>query len=78
MKLYAQVTSDRSTKGQGGNEYILIDFTVGTARNPEHIGQVELYLYNDRARHKVDTNEWVLKYRPTNEDDWEIIAQGNV
>lgn len=28
MKLYARVSSDRSQKGQGGNEYIDIDLTV--------------------------------------------------
>ncbi len=28
MKLYATVSSERATKGQGGNEYIIIDINV--------------------------------------------------
>ena len=31
MKMYATVTSERATKGQGGNEYINIDLMRGSA-----------------------------------------------
>ena len=76
MKLYAEVSSDRASKGQGGNEYIIIDFTVGNIAR-EKIGQVELY-YSDDAKHGVNTDEWILQYRPTENDEWTMIAQGNV
>lgn len=33
MKLYATVTSERATKGQGGNDYILIELKGGSAKN---------------------------------------------
>lgn len=33
MKLYATVTSERASKGQGGNEYIEIDIFVGSREN---------------------------------------------
>lgn len=32
MKLYATVTSERASKGQGGNQFIDIDLTVGEER----------------------------------------------
>lgn len=76
MKLYAEVTSDRASKGQGGNKYIIVDFTVGNVSR-ENIGQVELY-YSDDTKHEVELDEWILQYRPSEEEDWIIIAQGNV
>ena len=76
MKLYAEVTSDRASKGQGGNKYIIVDFTVGNVSR-ENIGQVELY-YSDDTKHGVELDEWILQYRPSEEEDWIIIAQGNV
>lgn len=33
MKLYASVTSERATKGQGGNDYLDIDIFVGSTEN---------------------------------------------
>lgn len=33
MKLYATVTSERASKGQGGNEYINIDLMRGSAKD---------------------------------------------
>lgn len=77
MKLYATVTSERASKGQGGNKFIVIDFTVGTAQQPQKIGQVELY-YNDDRKDGFDTDEWVLSFRKSEQDEWDIVAQGNV
>ena len=34
MKLYATTTSERASKGQGGNKYLDIDIYVGNAKNP--------------------------------------------
>lgn len=74
MNLYAEVTSERASKGEalGGQEYILIDLNV----HREKIGQVELYYFDDSK--DCESNEWVLKYRPDDETDWVIIAQGNI
>ncbi len=33
MKLYATVTSERASKGQGGNDYLDIDIFCGTTAN---------------------------------------------
>ncbi len=82
MRVYAQVTSERASKGQGGNEYLIIDLTVGDKAR-ESIGQVELYYSADSKNPEyikdgITEDEWVLQYRPTEEDDWIIIAQGNV
>jgi len=77
MKLYATTTSERASKGQGGNEYIVADFSV----NREIIGQIELYLYDDAKHYGTDNNEWVLKFRngsDKEDNDWEILAQDNI
>jgi hypothetical protein len=79
VKLYATVTSERASKGQGGNEYLIIDLTVGNAAR-EQIGQVEL-IYNDDRKHGVALDEWVLQYRAGDseaDNEWAIIAHGNV
>lgn len=76
MKLYATVTSERASKGQGGNEYVLIDFTAGDKDN--HIGQVELYLYDDDVKQGSEENEWLLKWRRNEDDDWHILSQGHI
>jgi len=34
MKLYATTTSERASKGQGGNKYLDIKIYVGNAKNP--------------------------------------------
>lgn len=34
MKMYATVTSERASKGQGGNDFLDIRITVGNAKNP--------------------------------------------
>ncbi len=76
MKLYATVTSERASKSQGGQEYIIIDLNVG--RNQVH--QIEL-IYKADTQDGYATDEWVLQHREgSSEDDneWDIIAQGNV
>ena len=76
MNLYATSTSERASKSQGGNEYIIIDLNVHRTQ----IGQIEL-LYKADTKEGYDTDEWILQYRPegSEEDrDWTIIAQGNV
>jgi hypothetical protein len=37
MKLYAKATSERTSKGQGGNEYIDIKLTVQGGHDPKNI-----------------------------------------
>jgi hypothetical protein len=66
MKLYATIESERATKGQGGNEFIFSKFSV----EREKVGEVELELLKD--------GEWLLKYRPNELTDWEILRQGSV
>ncbi len=79
MKLYATVTSERASKGQGGNEYIEIELKVLDRDKP--VGILVLEYHNDSKNHKADMDEWVLKYASATGqgfDDYEIIDQGNV
>lgn len=40
MKLYATITSERATKGQGGNKYLDIDIKVGSAENQFNLARL--------------------------------------
>ena len=42
MKLYATTSSERATKGQGGNKFINIDLLVGDAKNPIDAGRITM------------------------------------
>jgi len=42
MRLYAKVKSDRASKGQGGNKFISVAFTIGSAKQPNNIATVTL------------------------------------
>jgi hypothetical protein len=43
MKLYATVTSERASKGQGGNNHIVVELTVETEMDSrQHFGTLKL------------------------------------
>lgn len=42
MKLYATTTSERATKGQGGNNHIKIDLFVGSTKESRQVATVTL------------------------------------
>jgi hypothetical protein len=44
MKLYGTITSERASKGQGGNEYLKIDLTDS---NGDFLGKIHIHLRND-------------------------------
>lgn len=66
MKLYATVTSERASKGQGGNKFVYSQFTL----ERELIGEVELYLQED--------GEWILQWRKDENHDWDTLRQGQI
>lgn len=79
MKLYAKTTSERASKGQGGNDYIIIKLTVENGSKLDYpIGELILDYNDDVKNHNTNQNEWVLKWLPFSAYDAEIIAKGNV
>lgn len=79
MKLYATVTSERATKGQGGNDYLCIKLTVKNGKRLDYpIGEIVLDFMDDHKNHGTSQNEWLLKWIDQRKYDAEIIAQGNV
>jgi len=50
MKLYATTTSERATKGQGGNEYLDIIINIMDRENPSY----RLLIQNDQKKGVVD------------------------
>lgn len=75
MKLYATVTSERASKGQGGNEYIEIILKVQDRVKP--IGMLVL-TYHEDSKVFSDYDEWTLRWKETDREDWHIVAQGHV
>jgi hypothetical protein len=55
MKLYATTTSERASKGQGGNEYLQIEITVDTGIK-EKIGEVVMFEVGD---------DIIVKFKPS-------------
>jgi len=45
MKLYSTITSERSTKSQGGNEELKIEIFAGN-KSREKLGVIEVYVYD--------------------------------
>ena len=50
MKLYATTTSERATKGQGGNKFIDISLSVGSAKDSKVIARIVLTPESDHYR----------------------------
>ena len=67
MKLYATITSERASKGQGGNNYLHIAIYIENREHP--IGYVEVELHPG--------NEWTLKWRSQTEELL-FLAQGKL
>ena len=42
MKLYATTTSERASKGQGGNKYLDIEILVGNKNNPYTLAKLRV------------------------------------
>lgn len=55
MKLYATTTSERASKGQGGNEWLTIDLTVKNDKtsNYDSIGSLKLYYDNNALDYQI-------------------------
>jgi hypothetical protein len=78
MKLYATTTSERASKGQGGNDYLIIDLMIGSAKDSRQVAQIELYRSNDEG---CDEDEWLLQWREGDSKsdlDWGILLQGHL
>jgi len=68
MKLATFINSEKGKAiTKTANEFISQEFTV--EKIP--VGQIELYYFDD-------SGQWLLKFKRSKEDDWDIIAQGNI
>lgn len=52
MNLYATVTSERATKGQGGNKHVVVDLKVGGAA-ASRIAAIVSLIYEGKDRNKL-------------------------
>jgi len=78
MKLYATTTSERASKGQGGNEFLEVALTLEGADATITIGTIYLDINEDTKNHGSELDEWVLSWQRLGADDPEIIAQGHI
>lgn len=66
MKLYATTTSERASKGQGGNNELVINITVGNTTRRE-IANIVLRTSGGSLQ-GTDSNMYALEYYPVNRD----------
>lgn len=66
MKLYATVTSERASKGQGGNNELVINITVGNKSRRE-IANIVLRTSGGSLTGDSD-DQYALEYYPVNRD----------
>ncbi|MEB3215572.1 MAG: hypothetical protein VKN72_04815 [Nostocales cyanobacterium 94392] len=57
MKLYATITSDRASKGQGGNKFITIDLFHGDSKNPIPFADIRFFFEKEELVLMVDDYE---------------------
>ena len=50
MKLYATTTSERASKGQGGNDWLNIEILCGDAKNPEPLAIIRVENLEDATK----------------------------
>ena len=75
MKLYSTTTSERASKGQGGNEYIEIELKAFDRNKP--IGKILLTTEADATNKK---NQYILKWQDNTiegNEDWHILLEGH-
>ncbi len=60
MKLYATITSERATKGQGGNDYLDIDIFCGSADNSVTLAKLTVRPSENDGYILVDHTDEVL------------------
>lgn len=86
MKLYGTITSERATKGQGGNEYLLIDLLdenqnkflqihVTTAHSHARGEHKNIYIYNPKAEYvAISQTDFIEKEKGKRQKDEAICA----
>lgn len=57
MKLYATTTSERASKGQGGNDFLKVDIFTGSEKESIHRACIKLDVVDDEAVMQV----WDIK-----------------
>lgn len=67
MLLYANVSSERARKGQGGNNYIEIELLAYDRKKPK--GYLLLLAHPD--------NEWEIRWQKDRNEDWTVLEQGH-
>lgn len=71
MKLYATTTSERATKGQGGNEYINIDL-IADDKNHLSMGKIKMVVYEyNNINGRIA--EYEARYYPPNKKGYNIL-----
>ena len=75
MKLYATITSERASKGQGGNKYVEIELKAFDRDTP--IGTILLETQQDATG---QLNQYILKWQDNttaHADEWMILLEGH-
>lgn len=74
MKLYATTTSERSTKGQGGNEYLNIDINVTDQTQPQYRARV----INDTLKDGTELGQIYISFEAFYFGKWKQVYTDTV
>lgn len=72
MKLYANVASDRASKGQGGNKFIRIELLAGSVVDQHDAGLIEL-VYTKLEGKLNEYDEAEVRYFPPSSDGYQVL-----
>lgn len=73
MKLYATTTSERASKGQGGNDYLEIELKAFDRVRP--VGRILLEILKDA---EGKPKQYIIEFQdPERDEEWEILKEGH-
>lgn len=70
MKLYATTTSERASKGQGGNNEIAITLNVGSANDSRTVALIKIVA--------LVGGGYEILYRNNETDETKVLQKGNI
>lgn len=70
MKLYTTITSERASKGQGGNKYLRIALNVGSTKESRHIANLLMVA--------VDNGGYEIFFQDTEKDKTTCLKTGEI
>lgn len=76
MKLYATTTSERASKGQGGNKEIVIDLTIDPILR-KTVGRIVMQANENKGFLTAGT-DYIIKYYPVGGIGYQVLYEAKI